>query len=83
VDVFDGTAYRRLFGDPRSPTLLSVEQVAPDGLAVSLDGQGAETFDPVALTRRMLGADVDLSAFYAGAARVPWLDRIAVAAGGG
>jgi DNA-3-methyladenine glycosylase II len=82
VDVFDGTAYRRLLGDPQAPTLLSVEQIAPDALAVRLDGPGADTFDPAALARRTLGADVDLSAFYAGAARVPWLDRIAVAARG-
>jgi DNA-3-methyladenine glycosylase II len=82
VDVFDGTAYRRLLGDPLSPTLLSVEQVAPDALAVRLDGPVANAFDPALLARRALGTDVDLSAFYAGAASVPWLDRIATAARG-
>jgi DNA-3-methyladenine glycosylase II len=82
VDVFDGTAYRRLLGDPRDPTLLSVEQVAPDALAVRLEGSGADAFDAVALARRTLGAGVDLAAFYAGAASVPWLDRIATAARG-
>ncbi len=65
-----------------SPTLLSVEQAAPDALAVRLDGPGADAFEPVALVSRMLGTGVDLSAFYAGAASVPWLDRIAVAAHG-
>jgi DNA-3-methyladenine glycosylase II len=82
VDVFDGSVYRRLLGDPQAPALLSVEQVAPDALAVRLDGPGADAFEPAAIARRMLGADVDLSAFYAGAASVPWLDRIAVAARG-
>lgn len=82
VDVFDGTAYRRLLGDPLAPTLLSVEQAAPDALAVRLDGPGAEALDPAAIVRRMLGTDTDLSAFYAGAATVPWLDRIATAARG-
>jgi DNA-3-methyladenine glycosylase II len=82
VDVFDGAAYRRLLGDPQTPMLLSVEQIAPDALAVRLDGPAADEFDPAALARRMLGADVDLSAFYAGAARVPWLGRIATAARG-
>jgi DNA-3-methyladenine glycosylase II len=82
VDVFDGTAYRRLLGDPQSPALLTVEQVAPDALAVRLEGRGADAIDPAALARRMLGADVDLSAFYAGAATVPWLDRIAQGARG-
>ena len=82
MDVFDGTAYRRLLGDPLSPTHLSVEQIAPDALAVRLDGPGANTFDAAALARRTLGTDVDLSAFYAGAASVPWLDGIATAARG-
>jgi DNA-3-methyladenine glycosylase II len=82
VDVFDGIAYRRLLGDAPAPTLLSVEQVAADALAVRLEGPGAETFDAAALVRRMLGTDVDLSAFYAGAASVPWLDVIATAARG-
>ena len=82
VDVFDGTTYRRLLGDPKAPTLLSAEQVAPDALTVRLDGPGADAFDPAALVRRMLGSGVDLAAFYAGAASVPWLDRIATAARG-
>jgi DNA-3-methyladenine glycosylase II len=82
VDVFDGTAYRRLLGDPQSPALLSVEQVAPDALAVRIEGPGADAFDPAAIARRSLGTDVDLSAFYAGAATVPWLDRIAQGARG-
>ena len=82
MDVFDGTAYRRLLGDPQAPTLLSVEQIAPDALAVRLDGPGALALDPVAVTGRMLGTGVELSAFYAGAASVPWLDRIATAARG-
>lgn len=77
VDVFDGAVYRRLLGDPDAPTLLSVEQIAPNRLAVRLEGRGAHTFDPAALVRRCLGTEVDLAAFYAGAGRVPWLDRIA------
>jgi len=82
VDVFDGAVYRRLLGDPQSPVLLSVEQVAPDALAVRIEGAGAGAFDPAALARRSLGTEVDLSAFYAGAATVPWLDRIAQGARG-
>jgi len=82
VDVFDGTAYRRLLGDPRAPTLLTVAQPATDALAVRLEGPSAEAFDPAAIVRRMLGTDADLSAFYAGAATVPWLNRIATAARG-
>jgi DNA-3-methyladenine glycosylase II len=82
VDVFDGTAYRRLLGDPRAPVLFSAEQIAPDALAVRIDGPGAEGFDPAAVARRALGTEMDLSAFYAGAASVPWLDALARGARG-
>jgi DNA-3-methyladenine glycosylase II len=82
VDVFDGTAYHRLLGDPHAPTLLTAEQVAPDAISVRLEGPGAEDFDPAAVARRTLGTAVDLSAFYAGAATVPWLNAIAKAARG-
>jgi DNA-3-methyladenine glycosylase II len=82
VDVFDGVAYRRLLGDPRDPVLLTVEQPAADALAVRLEGSGAAAFDARAVVRRALGTDVDLSAFYAGAARVPWLHAIAQRARG-
>jgi DNA-3-methyladenine glycosylase II len=82
VDTFEAGTFRRLLGDPLAPTLLSVEQTAPDSLSVRLEGPSADALDPAALVRRLLGADVDLSAFYAGAAGVPWLDRIAVGARG-
>jgi DNA-3-methyladenine glycosylase II len=38
--------------------------------------------DPAAVVGRALGTDVDLTAFYAGAATVPWLHAIASAARG-
>lgn len=82
VDTFEAGTFRRLLGDPLAPTLLSVTQTAPDALAVRLEGPSADALDPVALVRRLLGGEVDLSAFYAGAAGVPWLDRIAVGARG-
>ncbi|HEY0614952.1 MAG TPA: hypothetical protein VGC96_09945 [Candidatus Elarobacter sp.] len=82
VDVFDGAVYRRLLGDPRDPTLIAVEQTAPDALAVRLDGPLADSLDAAALVGRSLGAGVDLRAFDAGAAGVPWLDAIARAARG-
>jgi DNA-3-methyladenine glycosylase II len=82
VDVFDGGTYRRLLGDPRAPMLLSVEQIAPDALEARLEGPGADGADPAAIVRRGLGIGVDLSAFYAGAATVPWLHAIASGARG-
>lgn len=82
VDVFEGGSYRRLLGDPSRPTLLTVGQSAPDTLTVRLQGPDAERLDPAALVGRMLGAQRDLEAFYAGAARFPWLERIARGARG-
>lgn len=82
VDVFDGVTYRRLLGDPRDPTLLAVTQPESGALDVRLEGPDAERFDPAAIALRALGTDVDLSAFYAGARTVPWLDRIASGARG-
>jgi DNA-3-methyladenine glycosylase II len=82
VDTFDGTTYRRLLGAPSEPTLLAVAQVAPDALRVRLEGPRAAMFDPTAVVRRMLGSDVSLAAFDAGAQRVPWLAPIAAGARG-
>jgi DNA-3-methyladenine glycosylase II len=77
VDTFDGAAYRRLIGDPHDPTLMTVRQVAPERLSMRLEGSAAARFDPVSLAARMLGTDRALDAFYAGAAGLPWLNRLA------
>jgi DNA-3-methyladenine glycosylase II len=82
VDVFDGMHYRRLLGDPRDATLLSVQQVAPDAVSVLFDGERADRFDAQTVVRRILGTDADLGLFYSGARRIPWLDVIASAARG-
>jgi len=82
VDVFDGATYRRLIGDPDEPTLLSVTQPESGALAVRLEGPQAARFDPEALVRRMLGTDVDLEPFYAGARTVAWLNLLAESARG-
>jgi len=82
VDVFDGTAYRRLIGEPADPTLLWVTQPEPGALAVRLEGPQATRFDPEALVRRMLGTEVDLEPFYAGARTIPWLNLLAQGARG-
>jgi DNA-3-methyladenine glycosylase II len=82
VDVFDGTVYRRLLGEPSAPTLFSARQTASDALTVTLDGPEADRFDSEILARRLLGTDVDLRAFYAGAKAVPWLHALARGARG-
>ena len=75
VDTFEGGVYRRAFGRGE-PTLLTVEQVAPARLHVTLVGPEAATGDAAGLVTRMLGTDVDLTAFTAAAASVPWLAPI-------
>jgi DNA-3-methyladenine glycosylase II len=82
VDVFDGTAYRRLVGDPDAPTLFTATQTSAEAIAVRLEGRAAERFDPEMLARRLLGVDVDLRAFYAGAKTIPWLHALASGARG-
>jgi DNA-3-methyladenine glycosylase II len=82
VDVFDGGVYRRLLGDPAAPTLLRVEQTAPETLAVVLQGPQAGAFEPATLVTRILGTERALEPFYAGARRFPWLNRIARGARG-
>jgi len=82
VDTFDGTTYRRLLGVPAAPTLLAVTQSAPGQLRVRLEGPQARALDPAAIVRRMLGTEVSLAAFDAGARRIPWLAPLAKAARG-
>jgi len=87
VDVFDGTAYRRLLdaaphGDPSNPTSVTVVQSAPDTLRVTLEGPHAPAVDVDGFVRRTFGTDVTLDAFGRGAKRFPWLHRIARAARG-
>ena len=77
VDVFDGTAYRRLLGDPADPTLFTA-----DAITVRLEGPHAQRLDPEALAERLLGTQVALDAFDAGARAIPWLERIAAGARG-
>ncbi|GAC1408001.1 MAG: DNA-3-methyladenine glycosidase II [Candidatus Velthaea sp.] len=74
VDVFDGTSYRRLIGDPSAPALLEVTQTAPDALRVRVFGESEA--DVASLVTRMLGTNVDLDRFYRAAQTWPWLHAI-------
>lgn len=82
VDVFDGTTYRRLIGDPRAPLVFSATQTASDELHVRIDGAGAERFDAAAVAVRMLGTNVDLTEFSAASRAFPWLAHLVDAARG-
>jgi DNA-3-methyladenine glycosylase II len=80
VDVFDGTTYRRLIGEPHRPVLLEVRQDGPAALAASLSGAGAERYDAAMLVERLLGTAADLRAFTRAAATVSWLAPLAAGA---
>jgi DNA-3-methyladenine glycosylase II len=82
VDRFDGTTYRRLIGDPRAPTLLSVTQTGPAELSVDVSAAGKRRFDPAAVVARLLGIEVDLEPFYRSAAHIDWLAPLVAGARG-
>ena len=73
VDRFENGIYRRLIGDAGATALVSIEQLVPDAIDVTITGNGATRYDPATLAARLLGVDVDLTSFYRAAAKVPWL----------
>jgi DNA-3-methyladenine glycosylase II len=82
VDRFEDGIYRRLIGDGATAAIVSVEQTAPDELAVTLTGKGAKKHDPAVLVNRLLGTETDLAPFYRAAAKVPWLAPLVAGARG-
>ncbi|HEY0969645.1 MAG TPA: hypothetical protein VGE02_01575 [Gemmatimonadales bacterium] len=70
-------AYARVLGGARAPVFVHVAQTRPDMLTVTVEGSAADHAPTLALVRRMLGADRDLTPFYHAAARVPWLAQLA------
>ncbi len=81
VDRFDGTTYRRLIGAADAPALLSVAQIGPNELAVSVEG-AKKGYDPALPIERLLGTSVDLQPFYRAAAGVDWLAPLVAGAYG-
>lgn len=70
--------YVRAFDGFRGPLVARVTQKRPDLLALSLEGDSAEHPRALALVRRMLGADRELTHFNRAAARIPWLRPLAL-----
>jgi DNA-3-methyladenine glycosylase II len=72
VDVLtpDG-AYVRWVG--HGPEVIRVWQPRPDTLSVEIEGDRRQHLRLLALVRRMLGVEVDLTRFYRSASQVPWL----------
>jgi DNA-3-methyladenine glycosylase II len=80
VDVLtpDGQ-YRRVLAGLSHPATVHVTQVSPEMLTVTIEGDEREYSGALALVRRMLGVDCDLTHFDRAAARMPWLTHLAVA----
>jgi DNA-3-methyladenine glycosylase II len=74
VDVLtpDGAYVRRL-GDGPELAVVRVCQPDPDTLTVEIEGDRREHPRLLALVRRMLGVEVDLTRFYRSASQVEWL----------
>lgn len=74
VDVLtpEGVYVRRL-GDAPNLTVVQVCQSSPGTLTVEIPGDRREHPRLLALLRRMLGVEVDLTPFYRSASRIAWL----------
>lgn len=79
VDIFtpDGEYVRGLHG-ARGPVIVRVAQKGPETLAVTIDGDADEHARALALVRRILGVDRDLTPFGRAAAGMPWLNPLAL-----
>jgi DNA-3-methyladenine glycosylase II len=78
VDVLtsDGQ-YIRAFETSRGPVVAHVAQVSPGALTVTLDGDPREHKRALALVKRMLGIDRDVSYFSRAAEGITWLSPLA------
>jgi DNA-3-methyladenine glycosylase II len=79
VDVLspDG-AYVRLLGDAPELAVVRVCQPNPGTLTVEIEGDRREHPRLLALVRRMLGVEVDLTRFYRSASDIQWLHPLVV-----
>lgn len=69
--------YIRAFGGVHDPLVVNVVQTRPDAVAIRIEGPEAEQVTALALVRRMLGFDRDLSRFGLVARSFPWLAQLA------
>jgi len=70
--------YIRALAGSREPVVVRVVQRRPDALAVTIEGAVAEHVQALAMVRRMLGVDRELSHFDRAAKRVSWLRPLAI-----
>jgi DNA-3-methyladenine glycosylase II len=74
VDVLtpDGE-YLRVLGDVAQPAVVRARQSSPGTITVVIEGDRPEHPRLLALVRRMLGVEVDLTRFYHAASGIQWL----------
>jgi DNA-3-methyladenine glycosylase II len=78
VDVLTPNGqYVRALGGPAERVIARVSQVRPETLAVTLEGDPHHHRWALALVRRMLGVDRDLTHFDRAARGIPWLRPLA------
>ncbi|HWV56431.1 MAG TPA: DUF488 family protein [Longimicrobiales bacterium] len=78
VDVLTGdNRYLRAFGTPHGAVVACVEQLGPDRLVVTLEGDARAHPRVLDLVRRVLGVDRNLEHFYRAATRIRWLNPLA------
>ncbi|MFY9738783.1 MAG: hypothetical protein WAK11_06975 [Candidatus Cybelea sp.] len=70
--------YLRVLGKERQPTLLRVSSQKPGTLFVTLEGERRGHRRALETVHRMLGTDRTLGEFDRGAARIPWLQPLAL-----
>ena len=70
--------YVRVLACFRQPVVVRATQTRPDALVITLEGAVAEHAQALAVVRRMLGIDHDLSQFERAVSGFPWLRHLAI-----
>jgi DNA-3-methyladenine glycosylase II len=65
--------YLRVLGTVAEPVIVHARQATPETLSILLEGDRRDHPRLLALVRRMLGVEVDLTRFYHAASNIPWL----------
>lgn len=68
--------YLRVLGTVAEPVIVHARQVSPARLSILIEGDRREHPRLLALVRRMLGLEVDLTRFYHAASGIPWLQPL-------
>jgi DNA-3-methyladenine glycosylase II len=65
--------YLRVLGNVTEPAIIHARQASPEALRILIEGDRREHPRLLALARRVLGLEVDLTRFYHAASGIPWL----------